>query len=104
MQNDGLAISPKSAVVCTELADAKKVVKRQKVAGFTVMAAAQTPDLGVDCGGGRRHARATRTARVARHQQMRAKVVRYARTARIYRLTSRLEQQGAAAAGAYAHQ
>eukprot|EP00959_Pyramimonas_sp_CCMP1952_P091070 1906732-Pyramimonas_sp.AAC.1 len=74
--------------MCTKLADAREVVRRLKLSGFAATAAAQTPYLGVDVGGGKQHARATRTARISRHRRMHAKVVKYARTARRYRLTA----------------
>eukprot|EP00959_Pyramimonas_sp_CCMP1952_P133121 2783138-Pyramimonas_sp.AAC.1 len=70
MQRAGLSISPKSAAARTKLDDAKAIVRRVRAHGFVVKAAPQAPYLGADLGGGSRHARASRTARQAKHKAM----------------------------------
>eukprot|EP00959_Pyramimonas_sp_CCMP1952_P251422 5253895-Pyramimonas_sp.AAC.1 len=83
--------------------DARAISRQLAACGHRVNAAGQAAYLGVDLSGGRWHGRATRTARSVKHAKMPAKIGRYARTLRKYRVTSRLEQQGAAPAGLYGH-
>ena len=104
MQQHSLAIADKSVVVCSKIADAWAIVRKVKQCGFVLRAAAQAAYLGGDFGGGRIHARACRVSRDQKHKRMHNKVVRFARAARRYKLTARLEQQGALAAGSYGHQ
>ena len=104
IQEAGLKVSPKSVVLCTRLCDAKLVARKLKTKGYHINAVGQTAYLGGDMGGGKRHARATRTTRAIKHAKMSKKVLQYARATRRYGLTSRLEQQGAQPAGTYCHQ
>eukprot|EP00959_Pyramimonas_sp_CCMP1952_P080401 1680267-Pyramimonas_sp.AAC.1 len=64
IQTAGLQVSTKSVVLCARLCDAKVIARRLRLKGYHINAVGQTAHLGGDMGGGKRHARATRTARI----------------------------------------
>eukprot|EP00959_Pyramimonas_sp_CCMP1952_P278279 5817955-Pyramimonas_sp.AAC.1 len=99
-----LDVSPKSVIVCSVHGDAVEISRRLRARGFLVRAVRQAPFLGIDQGGGTRHARQSRRKRVAKHAKLHSKIRRYARAAKTFTVTSRLERTSAAAAGNYGHQ
>ena len=100
----GLKVAPKSVILCSKFPDAKHIAARLRVRGITVVPVLQTAYLGVDSGGGRRHARATAHARIIKAGVMNAKIAKFARAARRYKPSIRLECKGAQPAGHYGHQ
>eukprot|EP00959_Pyramimonas_sp_CCMP1952_P336477 7045559-Pyramimonas_sp.AAC.1 len=70
-----------------------------KLRGVTMTAAKHTSYLGVDLGAGVRHALEQRVKRSTEHLIRHRKVVKYAKTLRRTKITSRLERQGGQAAG-----
>ena len=104
LEHHGLAVSPKSVVLCTHVADARTVVRRLAVKGYRLKVAHQAASLGGDLSGGRRHGRATRRIRASKHQAMSKNIVSFARATRRYRVPRRLELQGAQKAGLHGHE
>ena len=80
------------------------VAKALRRRGIIITPALQTSYLGADLGAGRRHAREQRSKRNIKHRDRNKKVIRYTRVLRRAQLTSRLERQGAQAAGSYGYQ
>eukprot|EP00959_Pyramimonas_sp_CCMP1952_P396787 8313444-Pyramimonas_sp.AAC.1 len=70
IQTTGLQISPKSVILCIRLCDAKVIARCLRLKGYRINAASQTAHLSGGMGGGKRHARAARTARAAKHDWM----------------------------------
>ncbi|CAK0887612.1 unnamed protein product, partial [Prorocentrum cordatum] len=95
----GLSVASKSVAMCTKLGLAKDIVRAPKLRGVAMTAAKHTSYLGVDQGAGVRHAREQRVKRSAKHLVRHRKVAKYVKTLRRTKITSRLERQGAQAAG-----
>eukprot|EP00959_Pyramimonas_sp_CCMP1952_P447926 9379321-Pyramimonas_sp.AAC.1 len=70
------------------MCDAKAIARRLRVKWYHINAVGQTAYLGGDMGGGKRHAKAARTARAAKHAGMNKNVMHYARVTRRRGLTS----------------
>ena len=99
-----LTLVSKSVVLCGSMADSKAIAHQLRKQGIDIQAVRQAGYLGIDLGGGRRAARATRVSRVIRAKARNTRLRGFAFASKCYSATKRVQIAGPQASAIYGHQ
>eukprot|EP00959_Pyramimonas_sp_CCMP1952_P054829 1146005-Pyramimonas_sp.AAC.1 len=103
VQQAGLRLAPKSVTLCDNMSDSKHVTRVLRKRGVDSQVVSQVSYLGVELGGGRRVARASRRQRTPKATACNKNVRRHAFAPKSYEAMKNIEFAGPQSAATYAH-